>query len=114
MVNLNHHNVVEAHCNALQCIGALIVSNYVDFCMHLTKAFVAEMSCNQLLIDSATYSLTINSPTYTITIAAPRYHQLRSIKLQYIMHVTVIATCQFTSIAKCNSWHTRTAAMQVW
>ena len=33
------------------------------FCMQLTKAFLAEASCNQLLIDSATYLLTINSPT---------------------------------------------------
>ena len=33
-----------------------------QFCMQLTKAFVAETSCDQLLIDSAMYLLTINMP----------------------------------------------------
>ena len=42
-------------------VGELIVSK--QFCTQLMKAFVAETSCNQLLIDSATYLLTINSPT---------------------------------------------------
>ena len=34
-----------------------------QFCTQLTKAFMAETSCNLLLINSATYLLTINSPT---------------------------------------------------
>ena len=33
-----------------------------QFCTQLMKAFVAETSCNYLLIDSAMYFLTINSP----------------------------------------------------
>ena len=33
-----------------------------QFCMQQTKAYVAETSCNQLLIDSATSLLTIYSP----------------------------------------------------
>ena len=50
-------------------IGELIVSKYVAELINnllqvvlATKAFVAETSCNKLLINSATYLLTINSP----------------------------------------------------
>ena len=65
------HDVVEAHFYTIQC-------RQIDceFCTQLTKAFVAKMSCNQSLIDSATYLLTINSPTnYT--------HTVDSISMQY-------------------------------
>ena len=39
------------------------VGGCTDRRTQLTKAFVAKTSCNQLLIDSATYLLTINSST---------------------------------------------------
>ena len=83
---MNNSNVVaEAHCYALQSrqtdceqirsrINQQLVAGRFghkglhqlctkNICMQLMKAFVAKASCNQLLIDSATYLLTINLPT---------------------------------------------------
>ena len=85
------NNAIEAHCYALQCTQidcekyvAESINNWTkafvsciqnelfffvlfffayEFCTQLTKAFVAEMSRYQLLIDSAMYLLTINLST---------------------------------------------------
>ena len=48
---------------AMKAFVSCILNSMQLNCMQLTKAFVVEMSCNQLSIDSATYFLTINSPT---------------------------------------------------
>ena len=37
---------------------------HVQFCTQLTKAYVAETSCNQLLIDTATYVIVHNQFAY--------------------------------------------------
>ena len=68
-------NIVEAHCYALECrqidceqlrssINQLIVGHFSHaglrqlhtklFCTQLTKAFMVETSCNQLIVDTAT------------------------------------------------------------
>ena len=69
--------------------------------MQLMKAFVAKTSCNQLLIDSATYLLTINLPTlksvamslYNIIQSylknkdfTEKHHKVRYIKGQRLKH----------------------------
>ena len=50
------------------------MSNYVaglchlctkEICMQVTKAFVAETSCNQLLIDTAIYVFALNQFAYS-------------------------------------------------
>ena len=115
------HNVVEAHCYALQCrridgeqlrssINQQLIAGHFSheglrqlrtklFCMQLTKAFVAKMSCNQLLIDTATQLLTINSPTqphmrartpaytYHLVCTATRPHRLLSTSATICFHL---------------------------
>ena len=66
--------------------------------MQLMKAFVAKMSCNQLLIDSATYLLTINLPTlksvamslynliWKTKIPQKKCHKVKDIKGQRLKH----------------------------
>ena len=75
---MNNSNVVaEAHCYALQSRQIDCEQIHSSFsheglhqlrtkkiCMQLMKAFVAKASCNQLLIDSATYVFAHNQFAY--------------------------------------------------
>ena len=60
----SYNHVVEAHC----CVAVKadtqqnIDNNLIEFCTQLTKAYEAETSRNQVVIDSATYLIKISSP----------------------------------------------------
>ena len=59
-----NYNVIEAHCYALQS-KQIDCEQLRQFCMKLMKAFLAETSCNQLSIDTAT-KLQLLFPRYVL------------------------------------------------
>ena len=65
--------------------------------MQLTKAYVAEMSCSQFVVDSATYLLTISSPNID-TVATSLY----DIKHYHIRTLPTGGLCQLQATKYCH------------
>ena len=58
---------------------------FVSCVQNTVKAFVAETSCNQLLIDSAAYLLTVNLPTQQAHVYCNSVIWLCSIVLRFLL-----------------------------